>query len=62
MLVIKSKEINKKNPLIPNGQKMSKADAIRLLEALKNDEHEIRKQILHHQIARQPPSNSSKDW
>tara|TARA_B100001245_G_C22743325_1_gene360316 strand:- start:26 stop:685 length:660 start_codon:yes stop_codon:yes gene_type:complete len=51
-----------KNPLTPNGQKMSKADAIRLLEALKNDAHEIRKQILHHQIARQPPSNSSKDW
>ena len=53
---------SQKNPLTPNGQKMSKADAIRLLEALKNDEHEIRKQILHHQIARQPPPNSSQDW
>ena len=57
-----SQRNQQKNPLTPNGKKMSKADAIRLLETLKNDEHEIRKQILHHQISRQPPSHSSKDW
>ena len=52
----------RQKPVNPSGQEMSKADAIRLLEALENDEHEIRKQILHQQIARQLPSNSSKDW
>ena len=51
------------SPLLnPIEQRMSKADAIRLLKSLKNDEHEIRKQVLLHQIVRQPSSSFSKDW
>ena len=54
--------LGKSPPLNPIEQRMSKADAIRLLKSLKNDEHEIRKQILLHQIVRQPSSIFSKDW
>ena len=50
------------NQIAPDVQKMSEADAIRLLEALKNDEHEIRRQILRRQIARQKLPSSDKDW
>ena len=50
------------NQIAPDVQKMSEADAIRLLEALKNDEHEMRRQILRRQIARQKLPSSDKDW